>query len=128
LVNGCLTCPENEPEPEEARTWGTRATLGALWSLGTATAAFWTLISVHALGLGVFAMNQIEVWPLHYTMNVTIMTMVSAAIFVGLSLLIEDDTDPEDASLWSREAAFDTDACNAGFSGMPKPMAGSSGR
>jgi len=155
LVNDFLTRPENEPEPEEAKKWGTRATLGfmvlaivwapfiqyfgglwdyiqqafsvlvpplvvcftlgALWPRGTATAAFWTLISGHILGLAIFVLNQMEVWPLHYTINVTIMTVVSAAIFVGLSLLIEDDTDPEDSSLWSREAAFDTDACNAGF-------------
>lgn len=89
-------------------------TLGALWPRGTATAAFWTLIAGHVLGLCVFIANQLGVWPLHFTINVTIMTAVSAAIFIALSLA-GDDEDADADTLWSRKAAFDTDACNAPF-------------
>ncbi|MFP7673965.1 sodium:solute symporter [Marivita sp. S0852] len=87
-------------------------TLGALWPRGTANAAFWTLISGHLLGLGVFVTNQLGIWPLHYTINVTIMTVISAVVFVALSLM-DEQADVDKDSLWSRETAFDTKACNA---------------
>ena len=154
LVNDFLTRHGHEPEPEQQKTWGTRATLGfmviaiawapfiqyfgglwdyiqqafsvlvpplvvcftlgALWARGTANAAFWTLIGGHGLGLCIFVADQMGAWPLHYTVNVAIMTAVSAALFVGLSLMGDADDVDEDA-LWSRAAAFDTDAANAPF-------------
>lgn len=87
-------------------------TLGALWSRGTENAAFWTLIIGHTLGLVVFVLNQFGIWPLHYTISVTIMTAVSAAIFVALSL--RDDTpDVREDALWQRADAFDTPATTA---------------
>ncbi|WP_223429103.1 sodium:solute symporter family transporter [Tateyamaria pelophila] len=153
LVNDFLIKADKEPEPEEQKKWGTRATLGfmviavawapfiqyfgglwdyiqqafsvlvpplvvcftlgALWPRGTANAAFWTLVGGHLLGLGIFVANQLGIWPLHFTINVTIMTCVSAAIFVGLSLMGDADEDVDQNALWSREAAFDTKACNA---------------
>jgi len=87
-------------------------TLGALWARGTEAAAFWTLIIGHAIGTAVFILNQLGIWPLHYTINVTIMTLISAAVFTAFSLAGET-SDIQEETLWSREAAFDTDATNA---------------
>ncbi|MEL7279214.1 MAG: SSS family solute/sodium (Na+) symporter, partial [Pseudomonadota bacterium] len=87
-------------------------TLGALWPRGTANAAFWTLVSGHLLGLCVFVANQVGLWPIHFTINVTIMTLVSAAIFVTLSLMGKEE-DADENAIWSREAAFGTDAATA---------------
>jgi len=154
LVNDFLTRHGHEPDEEQSKTWGTRATLGfmviaiawapmiqffgglweyiqqafsvlvpplvvcftlgALWARGTATAAFWTLILGHALGLCVFIANQYGIWPLHFTINVIIMTVVSGILFVGISLM-GDETEVDDDAIWDREKAFNTDATNAPF-------------
>jgi SSS family solute:Na+ symporter len=89
-------------------------TLGALWMRGTATAAFWTLISGHIIGLCIFIANQLGFWPIHFTINVAIMTLVCAVIFGSISLLGDDD-EVDENSVWSRETAFGTDAATAPF-------------
>ncbi len=82
---------------------------GALWARGTPTAAFYTLLAGHGLGLGLFLLGQFEIWPLHYSINVFIMTIVCVVIFVTLSLM-DDAHDTDEAVLWSRDKAFDSDA------------------
>lgn len=82
---------------------------GALWARGTATAAFYTLIIGHGLGFGLFILGQMGVWPLHYSINVAIMTLISLAVFVTFSLL-DDEAKPDPEIMWSREKAFDTQA------------------
>ena len=83
--------------------------LGALWPRGTGTAAFWTLIAGHALGLCVFLAAQFGLWTLHYTINVTLMAVITTIMFVGLSLITEQG-EVDERALWSRKAAFDTPA------------------
>jgi SSS family solute:Na+ symporter len=60
--------------------------LGVLWRRGSADAAFHTLIAGHALALALFLLTQLGVWPLHFTVNVAVMTAASAGLFVHFSL------------------------------------------
>ncbi len=80
--------------------------LGALWKRGTEKAAFFTLLAGHGLGAALFAASQIGIWPLHYTINVAIMTTISAIVFVTISLL-DDPPELKDNVIWTREMAFD---------------------
>ncbi|OAN79425.1 hypothetical protein A8B78_11880 [Jannaschia sp. EhC01] len=89
-------------------------TLGALWKRGTEGAAFWTLLIGHCLGLSVFVASQLGAWTLHYTINVSIMTAVSAVLFVAISYMGEQ-TEADEDTLWNRAAAFDTSATNVTF-------------
>ncbi|MGR3435930.1 MAG: sodium:solute symporter [Shimia sp.] len=86
---------------------------GALWRRGTATAAFWTLIVGHGLGAVIFVASALEWWPLHYTINVVIMSALCAVLFVTLSLL-GDPPEVDDEALWTREKALDHEG---GFEG-----------
>ncbi|MEL6565180.1 MAG: sodium:solute symporter [Pseudomonadota bacterium] len=79
---------------------------GALWQRGTAPAAFYTLIIGHGVGTVLFALRMIEVWPLHYTINVVIMTVVSALVFVVFSLM-DDPQEVDDDVIWTRKKALD---------------------
>ncbi|MEM1373346.1 MAG: sodium:solute symporter [Pseudomonadota bacterium] len=79
---------------------------GALWRRGTGPAAFYTLIIGHGLGASLFVLRMIEVWPLHYTINVVIMTVVSAVIFVVFSLL-DDRHEVSDDVIWTPKKALD---------------------
>jgi SSS family solute:Na+ symporter len=59
--------------------------LGALTRRVTAQGAFLSLAIGHALGLGLFVLTQVGIWPLHFTINVGIMTVLSAGIALVLS-------------------------------------------
>jgi SSS family solute:Na+ symporter len=59
--------------------------LGVFWRGGTGDAAFRTFLAGHALGLGLFLLTRLGWWPLHFTVNVAVMTLVSGALFVVLS-------------------------------------------
>ncbi len=82
---------------------------GALWPRGMPTAAFYTMLIGHALGLSLFILGQVGIWPLHYSINVFIMTVISAGIFVTLSLL-GDQQEPDSETIWSPDKALDTEA------------------
>jgi len=87
-------------------------TLGALWKRGTSEAAFWTLCAGHGLGAIILTLSQLGLWPLHYTINVALLTLASAIIFIVIAKNGErEDVSPD--ALWSHDAAFDTQACNA---------------
>lgn len=60
--------------------------LGAFWGRGASQAAFWTLILGHAAGIALFLAGQAGWWDLHFTINVGIMTALSAAVFVAIAL------------------------------------------
>ncbi|SIS81795.1 solute:Na+ symporter, SSS family [Roseivivax lentus] len=82
--------------------------LGALWKKGTGDAAFLTLALGHAICLGVFIATQLGHWPLHYTTNVGLMTLVSCAIFFLVSRVGQPRSDEELADVvWSPDMAFD---------------------
>ncbi|MGF1475289.1 MAG: sodium:solute symporter [Geminicoccaceae bacterium] len=88
--------------------------IGAFWKRGNGDGAFTALRGGHAVGLVVFAFTQLGYWPVHFTINVGVMTAVSAAIFVVVSLR----TAPPDAeqvaqTTWRPEMAAE------GTEGLP---------
>ena len=74
--------------------------LGALWRRGTADAAFLTLALGHGIAIAVFVATQLGWWPLHFTTNVGLMTAVSAAIFVAVSLSSSARAGEETDAVW----------------------------
>ena len=66
--------------------------LGVFWHRGAGRAAMGTLLIGHGLGIVLFIVTQIGWWPLHYTINVGLMTALSAAVFV---LLAHMEPEPE---------------------------------
>jgi len=64
--------------------------VGVFYKRGNGHGAFWTLLGGTAMGIFLFVLEQYEMWSLHYTMNVGLMVVISAIIFVVVSLM----TDP----------------------------------
>ncbi len=60
--------------------------VGAFWRRGNGDGAFWALVLGHGVGLIVFLAGQFGYWPIHFTINVGIMTAFSTAVFVVVSL------------------------------------------
>jgi len=67
--------------------------VGAFWKRGNANGAIWALGLGHALGVVVFILGQMGMWPIHFTINVGIMAIVSTIIFVVFSLKSEPPTE-----------------------------------
>ncbi len=61
--------------------------LGVFWRRGAGTSAFWTLVVGHLLGVSLFVATQTGLWDVHFTINVGILTAVSAAVYVTLACL-----------------------------------------
>jgi SSS family solute:Na+ symporter len=82
--------------------------LGALWRKGTGDAAFLTLCGGHAISLGFFIATKLGYWPLHYTTNVGLMTLISCVIFFVVSRAGKprSDDDLRDV-VWNPDMAFD---------------------
>lgn len=80
--------------------------LGALWKRGTGNAAFLTLLGGHAIGIAVFIATQLGYWPLHFTTNVGLMTLVSVVLFVAASLAGSSGGDEEKEGMtWTPDMA-----------------------
>ena len=60
--------------------------VGVFFKRGNKQGAFWTLILGTLAGVVLFVLGQYGYWPLHFTYNVGIMSLVSALIFIGISL------------------------------------------
>lgn len=60
--------------------------LGIFWDRGGRQSAIWTLVSGHIVGLGLFLATDAGWWPLHYTVNVGVMTAFSVLVFVAVAL------------------------------------------
>ena len=60
--------------------------VGVFFKRGNKHGAFWTLILGTLAGVVLFVLGQYGYWPLHFTYNVGIMSLVSALIFIGISL------------------------------------------
>jgi len=58
---------------------------GSLSRLGRGRAAVGTLLVGHGLGILLFVLGQVDIWPLHFTINVGIMAAVSAAAYLVLA-------------------------------------------
>ncbi|TDL76347.1 SSS family solute/sodium (Na+) symporter [Palleronia sediminis] len=78
-------------------------TLGALWRGATATGAFTALLTGHAFALGTFILTQMGIWPLHFTVNIGVMTILSTVVLVVVSLMTDrKDTEQLDKTVWRR--------------------------
>ena len=81
--------------------------LGALSRRVSEKSAFVTLISMHALGVALFALGQVGIWPLHFTVTVSVMTIAACLLHLGLSMtLFPPASPPEDDVIWDRSQAF----------------------
>lgn len=82
--------------------------LGALWRRGTAKAALSALAVGHIVGAGFFVLTQLGIWPLHFTVNVAVMSVLSALVFIGVSMA--DAPPPAQAvtqAVWRPHMALD---------------------
>ena len=61
--------------------------VGVFFKRGNADGAFWTLVLGTLLGIALFVLGENDLWELHYTMNVGLSVLLSAVIFVGVSLM-----------------------------------------
>jgi SSS family solute:Na+ symporter len=68
--------------------------VGAVWKRGNGQGAFTALWGGHLIGLAVFILTQLGYWPVHFTINVGLMVLVSTLIFV-LASLRSAPPDPE---------------------------------
>lgn len=59
--------------------------LGVFSRRGNGTAAFATLLTGFALGIGLFVLAQLGVWTVHFSINVGIMFAVSVAVYFSAS-------------------------------------------
>ncbi|QFU07375.1 Sodium/glucose cotransporter [Rhodobacteraceae bacterium THAF1] len=89
--------------------------MGALSRFGTEKAGFWTLIFGHSIGailfclgnagvMGLFGMDP--VWPIHFTINVAIMTVASLVFYLLVSAVTEG-RDLDDEVIWNREKSLE---------------------
>ncbi|MEO0900292.1 MAG: sodium:solute symporter [Bacteroidota bacterium] len=60
--------------------------LGTFYKRGNGDGAFWTLVLGTTIGLILFVLGQMEIWPIHYTINVGIVVAISSLIFILISL------------------------------------------
>ena len=60
--------------------------VGAFWRRANGTGAIRTLGLSHGVGLLLFVAGQFDPWPVHFTINVGIMTVFSVAVLVITSL------------------------------------------
>ena len=59
--------------------------VGVFYRRGNGAGAFWTLVLGTLLGTLTFALSQLGLWDVHFTINVGIMVAISAVIFVVVS-------------------------------------------
>ncbi|ANT62964.1 hypothetical protein AYJ57_21035 (plasmid) [Salipiger sp. CCB-MM3] len=84
--------------------------LGALSSKMSEKAAFMTLLSMHALGVLLFVLGQFDLWPLHYTVTVVAMTVLSCLVLWGLSVLFPTTEPPAEDVIWRAKNSLAADA------------------
>ncbi len=61
--------------------------VGVFWRRGNGQGAFMSLIIGHTVGLLLFISAQAGLWTIHFTINVGLMTIFSALVFVVVSLM-----------------------------------------
>jgi len=60
--------------------------VGVFFKRGNGDGAFWTLVLGTLAGIGLFVLEQFDMWHLHYTINVGFMVLFSTVIFIIVSL------------------------------------------
>jgi len=66
--------------------------VGVFYKRGNGHGAFWTLIIGTLAGIAMFVLDQMELWPLHYTINVGVSMLISIIVFIGVSLMTAPPT------------------------------------
>ncbi len=61
--------------------------VGVFFKRGNGHGAFWTLVLGTAIGVLLFILGEMDMWPLHFTVNVGFMVLVSTIIFISVSLM-----------------------------------------
>lgn len=83
--------------------------VGVFYKRGNGAGAFWTLVGGTALGVLLFVLGQVDVWPFHFTTNVGLMVAVSTVIFVVVSEATPAPEAAEIAELVYRPGLLDAD-------------------
>ena len=99
--------------------------IGAFWKRGNGSGAFWALVIGHAVGLGIFLLAQVGFWPIHFTINVGLMTMFSTLVFVVVSLRTPPpDSEQIERTTWSPAIAIPYENRVTAWYGNVKVQAG----
>ncbi|MEL7221535.1 MAG: sodium:solute symporter [Bacteroidota bacterium] len=61
--------------------------VGVFYKRANGDGAFWTLVLGTAFGVVLFILGEMELWSLHYTINVGLMVILSTIIFITVSLM-----------------------------------------
>lgn len=59
--------------------------VGAFYKRGNGDGAFWTLLLGTGIGIALFVLDLMGIWPIHYLMNIGIVILLSSIIFVVVS-------------------------------------------
>jgi len=59
--------------------------VGVFYKRGNGDGAFWTLLAGTGLGIVLFTLGQLELWPFHFTTNVGMMVGICTLIFIFVS-------------------------------------------
>ena len=92
--------------------------VGAFWKRGNGHGAFWALIGGNALGLLALVGRLTGVWPVHFTIDVGILTALSTLIFVVVSLrTAPPDPDVIARTTWSPALLEDPEVVTPDYDG-----------
>lgn len=61
--------------------------VGVFYKRGNGHGAFWTLMIGTGIGVLLFVLGEMDIWNLHYTMNVGVMIAISTIVFIVVSQL-----------------------------------------
>ena len=74
--------------------------VGVFFKRGNGDGAFWTLLLGTGFGIIIFILSLMEIWNIHYTINVGIAFAVSSLIFILISYFTKAP-DPEKIALYT---------------------------
>ena len=63
--------------------------IGVFFKRGNGDGAFWTLVIGIALGILLFILTEMDLWNIHFTINVGILFVLSTVVFIAVSLMTE---------------------------------------
>ena len=66
--------------------------IGVFYKRGNGHGAFWSLVIGTGFGILFFVLGESGVWNLHYTMNVGVCILLSAIVFIAVSLMTDKPT------------------------------------
>jgi len=78
--------------------------VGIFYKRGNGDGAFWTLIFGCAIGILFFVLGLVDIWPIHYTINIGIIVALSTIVFMIVSRMTEEpDQNKISPYLYSRD-------------------------